>query len=108
VPTRLKELKKGKITIVILIGLMCMVLTALIYIQFRTVEEGELGALGHMRDEELRTEAGRLRARTAEIEEQILNVNNLIDEYQGYIDAGLSASELFNREFQVAQNLVRV
>ena len=102
----LSKLKTGKITMVILIGLMCMALTAIIYIQFRTVEEGDLSALGHLRDEELRTETGHLRARTEEVMGQVSNVNNLINEYQAHVDAGLEASELFNRELQTAKNLV--
>lgn len=48
-------MKKGKITITITIGLVMLILTAVMFIQFKTVKQTDFTSLENMREDELRT-----------------------------------------------------
>jgi len=90
-------LKKEKITMSIIIGLMFMALTALIFVQFRTIGGADISALELMRADELRTEIALLRTRHEEVGTRITETNELIAEYEYLINSGAEASELFRK-----------
>ena len=47
-------MKKNKIIMTIIIGLVCVVFFAVMFMQFRTVEETDITAIENMRETELR------------------------------------------------------
>jgi len=99
--------KREKIIMVVIIGLMCMLLTTLIVVQFRTIDPENVNRLGLMREEELRTETALLRVRQEEVMERVEETNEILREYQETIASGAEASEIFDRELRRVQNLAR-
>ena len=51
-----KNIKKGKITMTIIIGIMCFILLYVMFMQFRVVNETDITSLRTKRDSELREE----------------------------------------------------
>jgi len=82
-------------------------LTAVIFIQFRTIGQTDISALEVMREDELRTEIALLRARHEEVGQRIAETNGIIAEYQEMIYLGEEASDIFYRELQRSNDLVR-
>ena len=50
--------KKGKITVTITIGLSCLALSIIMFMQFKLVNETDITSIENMREEELRAELG--------------------------------------------------
>ena len=48
-------MKKNKIIMTIIVGLMCLVLFTVMFMQFKTIEETDITAIENMRESELRT-----------------------------------------------------
>ena len=47
---------KGKMIMIITIGIMCVILTTVMFMQFKVVEETDITSIETMREAELRTE----------------------------------------------------
>lgn len=91
-------MEKGKKVISIVIFFITVVLIALIFIQFRTVEKTNSIGINSMQEEELRTEILEWKNKYEEVAER-LNDNNLkIEEYTNIIQNNQQASELLNTE----------
>ena len=84
-----------------------MILTAVIFIQFRTIDQIDVGDLRIRREDELRTGTALLRTAYEEVMQRIYETNEIITEYQEIIASGEEASHIFQRELQRSQDLVR-
>ena len=51
-----KRMKKGKITMIITIGISCFALVLVMFMQFKIVNETDITSIENMREAELRTE----------------------------------------------------
>ena len=52
----MKEIKKGKITMTVIIGIMCFILVYIMFMQFKVVKQTDITAIETMRESELRLE----------------------------------------------------
>ena len=77
-------MKKGKITITITIGLVMLILTAVMFIQFKTVKQTDFTSLENMREDELRTGITNFKQKTEETNKRLEEVNAKIAEYKQY------------------------
>lgn len=101
-----EKLKKGKVTITITIGIMCFILTLIIFIQINTIKQTNVNELEIMREDELKAEIATLKTKTNEVETKITETNNKIAEYEAAINAGQEASELLASELQESEDLL--
>ena len=99
-------MKKGKLTMTIIISLMCLILTTLIFIQFKTIKQTDITSLENMREDELRKEISTIKQKTEEINKQINETNLKIKEYQETISTDKEASELLAEELEKQNNLL--
>ena len=99
-------MKKGKITITITIGLTFLILTAVIFIQFKTINQTDITSLENMREDELRTEISNFKQKSEEISKQIEETNLKIAEYEETISTDKEASELLEKELEQQNNLL--
>ena len=97
--------KKGKPTITIVIGLVCMIFTAVIFIQFKTINQTDITTLENMREDELRAEITSYKQRNEEVEEKIKETKETIVEYEEALTSNEKATELVNQELEVSNNL---
>ncbi len=99
-------MKKGQVTITITIGLVFLILTAVIFIQFKTINQTDITSLENMREDELRTEISNFKQKVEEIEKEISDTDSKIKEYQEAINSNKEASELLAKELEQQNNIL--
>lgn len=84
---------KGKLAMAITIGVICILLTSVMFVQFKSVQVIEESGVGAMRESELRTEYSLIKEKTNELKKTLEEVEDSINEYnaqstdtQGTID----------------------
>ncbi len=100
------KLKKGKITITITIGIMCLILTSVIFMQVKTISQTDISELELMRESELKTEITSLKAKYEETLEKIKETNTKILDYEGAVANGKKASQLLENELLETEKLL--
>ena len=99
----MKKFKKGKITMTIIIGIMCFILVYVMFTQFRVVNETDVTSLRTKRESELREELDNWQSRYEDTSNQLEQAKANLDEYKNKIDDSQSASELLDKELQEAE-----
>lgn len=99
-------MKKGKITITVTIGLMVLILTTVIFIQFKTINQTDITSLENMREDELRTEISNFKQKAEEISKKIEETDSKIAEYDEAITTDKEASEILANELEQQNNLL--
>lgn len=99
-------MKKGKITMTIIIGVMCFILTMLIFMQVKTISQTDISELEIMRESELKTEITALKTKYEETLEKLKETNTKILEYEEASIEGKEASELLQAELIETENLL--
>ena len=99
-------MKKGKTTNTITIGLMCLILTAVIFVKVKTINQTDITSLENMREDELRTEISNFKQKVVETQEQLSTTNQKITEYEEAINSGKKASELLIKELEQQNNIL--
>lgn len=89
---------KGRTTMTIVIGLICVIFTAVIFLQFKTISKIDVTALENMKEVELRNEITNWKAKYEEIHEELENTNLKISEYEEKINSNRTASGLLTNE----------
>jgi len=99
-------MKKGKVTITITIGFMCLILTTVIFVQFKTINQTDITSLENMREDELRTEISTLKQKIEETQKELEETNKKIEEYQETINTDKEAAELLVKEMEQQNNIL--
>lgn len=99
-------MKKGKLTMTITIGLMCLILSTVIFVQFKTINQTDITSLENMREDELRTEISNFKQKLTETEEQLKETNLKIKEYEETINTDKQASEVLAKELEQQNNIL--
>ena len=80
---KMKEhIKKGKMTMTITIAIACFALTAVMFMQFKIVNQTDITAIENMRETELRTELANWKAKYEETETKYQETKAKIEEYK--------------------------
>ena len=98
-----KNIKKGKITMTIIIGIMCFILLYVMFMQFRVVNETDITSLRTKRDSELREELETWQSRYEDTSNQLEQAKANLDEYNNKIDDSQAAAELLDKELKQAE-----
>lgn len=99
-------MKKGKLTMTITIGLTCLILSTVIFVQFKTINQTDITSLENMRESELRTEISNFKQKITETEEQLKETNLKIKEYEQTINTGKQASQILAKELEQQNNIL--
>lgn len=99
-------MKKGQVTITITIGLVIFILTAVIFLQFKTINQTDITSLENMREDELRTEISNFKQKVEEISKEVADTDSKIAEYQEAINTNKEASELLSKELEQQNNIL--
>lgn len=94
---------KSKIAIIITIGVICMLLTSVMFIQFKTVQEIEDSGVTAMREAELRQEITTIRDKNKELEESLEDTRKSIDEYKAKQSDDAGTVELLREDVNQAK-----
>lgn len=98
----MKEIKKGKITMTVIIGIMCFILVYIMFMQFKVVNQTDITSLTTKRESELREELDSWQIKYDDTANQLEQSKTNLEEYKNKIDDTQAASELLDKELQQA------
>lgn len=98
-------MKKGKKIMTITIGLICFVLTYVMFMQFKTVEETNITEIETMTEAELREKIASWKEKYEATYQKLIENNEKIAEYNQKREDNQEASELLDKELLQAQIL---
>lgn len=94
---------KGKITMTISIGCTALILTMVMFTQFKTVEQTDITAIETMRETELRAGLSSWKTKYEEIETKLEAVESKINEYETQLLSDEDSSKLLENEIGEAE-----
>ncbi len=94
----MKKEQKNEVIMTVIIGLMCIVLFAVMFMQFKTIEETDITAIENMRETELRTAIAEWKGKYEEASEQLEENKKTIKEYNEKIAKNEETSELIDKD----------
>ena len=99
----MKEIKKGKITMTVIIGIMCFILVYVMFMQFKVVSQTDVTSLTTKRESELREELESWQSKYEDTENQLSQAQANLDEYKNKINDTQASSELLDKELKQAE-----
>lgn len=97
------KMKKGKLTMTISIGCTALILTMIIFTQFKTVDETDITAIETMRESELRAELANWKTKYEELDEKVTETRNKIDEYKAELANNANSTQILQNEISEAE-----
>lgn len=97
---------KGKITLAIVLGLVCFALVVVMFVQFKTVEKTDIAEIETMRETELRTTLASWKTKYEEAQKQLEETKLKIEEYKEKEANQQETTELLEKELQEANLLI--
>ena len=94
---------KEKVTLSISIRLVALILTMIIFTQFKTVEKTDITAIETMRETELRDELATWKTKYEEVETKLEERKQKIEEYKQELDNNENAMQLLQSEVDEAE-----
>lgn len=94
---------KNKLVLSIIIGFTALILTMVMFTQFKTVTYTDINAIETMRESELRTELSNIKAKYEEIQTKIDEVDSKIYEYRTKINSNEDSRVLLINEVNEAE-----
>ncbi|MCI9286983.1 MAG: DUF881 domain-containing protein [Clostridia bacterium] len=96
-------MKKGKGVITVTIGLICFILTYVMFMQFRTIEETNITEIESMTTAELREKSVAWREKYEETYAKLEENRSILEEYKQRRESNVEASELLEKELLQAK-----
>lgn len=97
---------KGKMIMIITIGIMCVILTTVMFMQFKVVEETDITSIETMREAELRTEIASWKTKYEEMNKKYTETVTTINEYKEKEQNDQESTELLQKELEKANLLL--
>lgn len=95
-----KNIKKGKITMIITIGIACFALALVMSMQFKIVNETDITSIENMREAELRTELANWKSKYEEVNKKYEETSGKIDEYKQNKESNEETEKLVDDELE--------
>ena len=102
----MKKEKKNQIVMTIIIGAVCVVFFAVLFMQFKTIEETDITAIENMREADLRTAISEWKGKYEDTQKQLESNRKSVQEYQQTIDKNGEASELIDKDLAESNMLL--
>ena len=93
-----EKLKKGKITMIIVAGIVCFILALVMSMQFKVVNETHITSIESMRETELRTELANWKEKYEEVNAKYEETTSMINEYKETEKSNNETEEIINNE----------
>ena len=96
----MQKMKKGKIIMTITIGIACFVLVAIMFMQFKIVNETHITSIEVMQEAELRTELSNWKEKYEEEKQKYEETKATIEEYKKTKESNEETSKLLEQELE--------
>lgn len=90
------------------IGLVCFVLTYVMFMQFKTIEQTNITEIENLTETDLREKIASWRTKYEEVNEKLFESNEKLNEYKTKREGNLEASELLDKELLQAEIIAGV
>jgi len=97
-----KNIKKGKITMTITIGISCFVLVLVMFMQFKIVNQTDITSIENLRESELRTELANWKSKYEETDQKYQETVAKIEEYKMTKESNEETEKLIDTELEQA------
>lgn len=94
---------KGKGTITIVLTFVCFILSAVMFMQFKTVKETDITSIETMRESELREELANWKTKYQDVSKQLEETNTKIEEYTKNSQDNKNARSMLETELEQAK-----
>lgn len=94
---------KGKVIMIVTIGIICILLTSVMFVQFKSVQVIEASGVGQKRETELRTEYSTLKDKSNEMKQQLEEIQNTTKEYTDQSSDVQATMELLKSDVEKAR-----
>ena len=101
----MKKIKKGKIAVSITVGVVSFVLMAVMFMQFKVINQTDITSIETMRESELTTELASWKQRYEEAKEKYEDTQTKLEEYKNSAKSSAESQQLINDEWEQA-NLI--
>lgn len=95
-----KDIKKGKITMVIIMSIVCFVLVMVMFMQFKIVNETDITSIENMRETELRTELANWKTKYEETNQKYEETKSKIEEYKQTKQSNEETGKVVDKELE--------
>ena len=95
-----KSIKKGKITVIITMIIVCFALTLVMSMQFKIVNQTDITSIENMREAELRTELANWKSKYEETDQKYEETIKKIEEYNTTSQSNEETEKLVNEELE--------
>lgn len=92
--------KKGKIVMAIAIGLSCFILSMVMFMQLKMVNQTDITSIENMRETELRSELSNWKEKYEDVNTRYDDVQSKIQEYQDKEESDNETAEVLNSELE--------
>lgn len=99
-------MKNNKIIMAVIISIVCIILVAVIFVQFKVVEQTDITGIEKAREEELQLMLSSYKTKYEEMEEKLADSYSKITEYQQTINSNREATEILQKELEQTNLLV--
>ncbi len=99
-------MKNNKIIMAVIISIVCIILVAVIFAQFKVVEQTDITGIEKAREEELQLMLSSYKTKYEEMEEKLADSYSKITEYQQTINSNREATEILQKELEQTNLLV--
>ena len=99
-------MKKGKITMTIVLGTICFVLVCIMFIQFNTIHQTDVASIKTMRETELRTEIAKWKTKYEETSKRYEEVLDKTNEYTNKINENTEAKQLLEKDLEQSKMIL--
>ena len=100
------KIQKPKIVISLSIFVVCVVLMAVLFIQFKTVQEVNETEIENLRESELREKIANWKSKYEDTETKLEDVNKKIEEYNDEVNQKGESSDALEKELEQSEMLV--
>lgn len=101
-------MKKGKGVMIATIGFICFILTYVMIMQFKTVEETNITQIENMRESELSESLANWREKYEAANTKLEDVNEKLSNYREKRELNQEASDLLNKELEQARSIAGI
>ena len=102
----MKKDKKNQVVMTVIIGAVCVIFFAVMFMQFKTIEETDITAIENMRETELRTAISEWKGKYEDTQKQLEANRKSVKEYQETIAKNGEASELVDKDLAESNMLL--
>lgn len=101
-------MKRDKIIVRITVLFMCIILTCVIFMQFKTAWQTNLTDIKNMNEDELKSEILLWQNRYNEIDQKLKNRNQTIDEYESILQNNDETAKVIDKELHELEKLIGI